>query len=327
ALNALKLPHAVLTSLADPSAASFSELEKDVQGKASKEGIETLNRATRFEKAGDLLGSGKADAVILCLPTHLHEKTAIHAFKEGLHVLCEKPIALTPDAADAMIAAADAAERCFMIAHCLRFWPEYLYLRNCHLKGPFGQLLSLNLWRSSGMPEWSAGGWILDRKKSGGPLIDQHIHDVDIVLSMFGRPDRLSATAQASRTSKDLDIIHTQYSYEAGPQVHLHGGWSCAPVPFSAGYEAWFEKGFVRYSSNGTPTLEVYQTKKIGPRNVTIPPWDAYEEELRYFLGCILNDRKPELCLPSDSRTALLLALKAREAALEGTILTRGDLA
>lgn len=326
-LNALKLPQAEVTALADPADGSFSILENEIQTRESGIHKEAINQAARFDSAADLINSGKTDALVLCLPTHLHEKIACQAFEKGLHVFCEKPIALTTESADRMIEAAAEADRRFMVAHCLRFWPEYLYLRNCHLKGPFGQLLSLHLRRSSGLPDWSVNDWILDRSKSGGPLIDQHIHDVDFALSMFGRPDRIFSTAQVStRKSKDPDIVHTQYIYEADCQVHLHGGWACAPLPFNAGYEAWFEKGFIRYSSLTEPTLEVYQAKKIGPLKVAIPPWDAYEETLKYFLNCVQENKEPDLCPPSESRTALLLTLKAREAAIEGKLLGRGEL-
>lgn len=326
ALNVLKQPAAALTAIADPDEEAIGLLEKEAEQTADSTALDALREAVRFDGIDEMLDRGKMDAVILCLPTYLHEPMAKKIFEKKLHLLCEKPIALDLAGADAMIAASENADRLFMVAHCLRFWPEYIYLRNCHLKNRYGNFASLNLWRISKMPDWSSQNWLLDRRLSGGPPIDLQIHDLDFTLSLFGRPDKIVASGRGFKDQDRLDILHTQLHYDPGYQVHIHCGWSTAPVPFDAGYEAWFQKGFVRYSNRSDPTLEVYVTGKKNSKTEAVPPWDAYEEEIRYFLSCIQTGTAPELCKPGDARTALALAYKTLEAARSGKAVNGEDL-
>jgi UDP-N-acetylglucosamine 3-dehydrogenase len=72
------------------------------------------------------LDDPRIEAVDLCVPNHLHRALAVRALEAGKHVLCEKPIALSLEDADAMLAAADRNGRFLMIGHVLRFWPEYV---------------------------------------------------------------------------------------------------------------------------------------------------------------------------------------------------------
>src|SRR3954451_17466684 len=66
------------------------------------------------------------DAVDICLPTPEHRSATEAAMAAGKHVMLEKPIALTLDDARALVDLAEASDRVFLIAHVLRFWPEYV---------------------------------------------------------------------------------------------------------------------------------------------------------------------------------------------------------
>lgn len=74
----------------------------------------------------DLLSRQDIDMVDVCLPTYLHADHVIAAARAGKHVLCEKPMALSLEQADAMIEATEQAGVAFMVGHTLRFWPEYV---------------------------------------------------------------------------------------------------------------------------------------------------------------------------------------------------------
>ncbi|MHC4943128.1 MAG: Gfo/Idh/MocA family protein [Planctomycetota bacterium] len=326
ALNALAIPYAQLQAVAEPEPSGFQALEEEVKKKNDSSCRDAWNQVQRFDTGEALLAEGDLDAVVIALPTHLHESMAIRAFEKGRHVLCEKPIALNLESADAMIEAGNKAGRLFMVAHCVRFWPEYIYMRNAILKGRFGKLMSLNMWRTAGMPDWSSDDWLLNHELSGGPLVDLHIHDMDFAYSIEGYPDRLYATGRPTIPKGGLGIVHTFFQQKFGPQIHLHAGWSNSSLPFSTGYEAWFEKGFLRYSSLNTPTLEAYEPGKSEPSHEEVPPWDAYTEELRYFLGCIKTGSEPDLCPPQSSRAALALTLKGIESIKTDKIFTRNEL-
>lgn len=326
AKNALLLPGARLAAVADPDAGQFDLLTEEIRALKSDQAIKGLEQAERLADADAVIRHEGVDALVLCLPTHLHEAYTLKALKSGLHVLCEKPMALDRKQCESMIAASNAENRRLMVAHCLRFWPEYLFLRDCIAAGRFGRLLSLNMWRLSGMPSWSSDNWLLDPALSGGPLVDLHIHDVDFALFILGLPDRLTSTGRASPASKGLDIVHTFFEYTNGPQVHLHAGWSTAPIPFHAGYEAWFEKGFVKHSTSADPSLEIYEQGRDDPLEEKTGTWDAYQEELSYFLGCIRTGTTPEMCTSESSRDSLIAVLRCVASAREQRAFTREEI-
>ena len=104
----------------------------------------------RYPNAAALIAEADVDMVDICLPTDLHAPYTIQALEAGLHVLCEKPMALNSDDADMMIAAATRTGRKLMIAQCLRFWSEYVFLRERIQDQAYGHLLSLNMWWRGG---------------------------------------------------------------------------------------------------------------------------------------------------------------------------------
>ncbi|MFW6065817.1 MAG: Gfo/Idh/MocA family protein, partial [Planctomycetota bacterium] len=126
----------------------------------------------------ELLEDSGIDAVDLCVPTHLHATLTVEALEAGKHVFCEKPMALRTDQARAMLAAAETAGRTLMVGHVLRFWPEYVAIKQIIDDGRFGRVRSAALRRISGPPGWDAG-WYADASLSGSAAMDLHIHDVD----------------------------------------------------------------------------------------------------------------------------------------------------
>ncbi len=259
----------------------------------------------RYKDAETLIREADVDVVDICLPTDLHADYAVQAMQTGLHVLCEKPMALTVVDADRMVKTAQQTQRKLMIAQVIRFWPEYIYLRKLIGDGSYGKLRSLNMWRLGARPAWSPDNWFLDPKRSGGAILDLHIHDVDYVNAVLGPPDHLTASGRRSSGAKSYDIIHALFSYEEGPQVHMHAGWSPAAIPFQAGYDAWFDKAFVRYVGG---KLQVHDEN--GPVEVRLDDdlsGDGYQSEIAYFLDCVRSDTEPVRCMPESTRDSMLL--------------------
>jgi predicted dehydrogenase len=277
----------------------------------------------RYPEARALIREAEVDLIDVCLPSYLHAEYTIAALEAGRHVLCEKPMALNLEDADRMLAAAKQADRTLMIAQCIRFWPEYMALRQAVEQGTYGDLISLHMSRVGGRPIWSWESWFLDPARSGGAIYDLHIHDVDFVQSLLGLPDRVVATARATGATGGLDAVHALYDYAGGPQVHVVGGWSVAQVPFQAQYEAWFERGVLRYDGRSDPTLTLYQDlDKATPQPVELEPGaeyglgDAYYNEIAYFCDCIARGVAPARCPARSARDSL--ALVEREIAAAG---------
>ena len=146
-------------------------------------------------------GVPEVDVVDICLPTDLHADFAVRALQMGKHVVCEKPMAISLAEADRMIEAARKSGRRLMIAHCIRFWPEYVELRRLVESGELGHLLSLSLTRYSPFPSWGSDNWLADERRAGGAALDLHIHDTDFAAYLMGRaPDEMASLRQRRRT-------------------------------------------------------------------------------------------------------------------------------
>ena len=74
------------------------------------------------------------------------------------------------------------------VGQVIRFWDEYVALRDIMKSGKYGKVVNANFRRISPRPDWGWEDWLLDASRSGGAAQDLHIHDVDYVLSLFGAP-------------------------------------------------------------------------------------------------------------------------------------------
>ena len=311
-----QIPEAQLAAIADVRPERLDSKNAVVINIANKAPVPDLSRIERFSSADSLIHEADVDVIDICLPSYLHSTFAIQALQAGRHVLCEKPMALTVEDAGAMIAASHAAGRKLMIAQVIRFWPEYLALKRALADKSYGQLLSLDMYRIGGRPSgWGWRNWFLDPAKSGGSMVDLHIHDVDFVNYLLGSPDWIAASSRSADPASACETIRALFQYHHGPQVSFTAGWSEVQLPFKAGYEAWFEKGFIRYDSNKTPVLAVYtDPERIDEQPVAYEPGDAYLNEIQYFLDCVRDDREPLECLPESAQASLALLGREREA-------------
>ena len=114
-----------------------------------------------------MLAEAKLDVVSITLPTFLHPECSIKALNAGLHVMCEKPMALNVAECEKMIAAAKETGNLLQIGHCVRFWPEYAKTKEIIDSGKYGNVLAASLRRLGSAPTWSADNWFLDDKRSG----------------------------------------------------------------------------------------------------------------------------------------------------------------
>lgn len=300
-----EMPNAQIVAIADVVPERLEAKEAVAINLTGGKATLDLSQAARYGEAADLIAQANVDVVDICLPTDLHAPYAIKALEAGLHVLCEKPMALTSADADRMIAASKAAGRQLMIAHCLRFWPEYLYLKRCIQEQPYGRLLSLNMWRMGGHPNWAANSWFADPARSGGMALDLHIHDVDYVNAVFGRPERIYATARTSEQAKTYDVLHALFEYTDGPQIHMHAGWSVGQIPFQAGFEAWFDRALICFDEGKLTIFD--DPGKVSAHPAEFEPGDAYLNEITYFLDCIENNVPPTRCMPESTRDSIAL--------------------
>jgi predicted dehydrogenase len=308
----VQLPNVEIAAIADIIPERLEAKEAVQINIAAGEETFDFSQVARYGEGLELIEQAEVDVIDICLPTYLHAPYSIAALKAGRHVICEKPMALNPADADRMVAAAEEADRLLMIAQVLRFWPEYRFLAKTIGDGSYGALRSLNMWRMGGRPGWSPDNWFLNPALSGGMILDLHIHDVDFVNATLGRPDQIYATGRVSEGAKSYDVLHACFSYDDGPQVHMHAGWSPVQIPFEAGFEAWFDRALVVYDEGELQAfVGAEQVESIRPE---VESADGYREEIAYFLNCIETDTRPDLCSPASTRDSLTLIAEELQA-------------
>ena len=252
----------------------------------------------------------RVDAVDICLPTYLHAPVALEALRAGKHVLVEKPMALDVAGSWQMIARAKKQKRVLMVAHVLRFFPMYVALGDILASGRIGAPRSAMFRRRCGAPSW--GAWLTDPQQSGGGVFDLLIHDMDLCVHLFGKPETVTATGYEA-LADGVDVITVELHYAGGLTAVITGGWHHPKAyPFSMEYTVVAEKGTLEYSSLGcVPTLY----RADGEIELlAMTEHDGYRAEIEYFLDCCRRGENPALCPPEESAAAVALALCILEA-------------
>ena len=204
----------------------------------------------------EMLNSEKLDAVSIALPTYLHAEYSIKALSKGIHVLCEKPMALNVEDCERMISEADKSGKILQIGHCIRFWPEYAKAKEIIDSSRYGKVIAATFQRLGAAPMWSADNWLLNEKLSGGVALDLHIHDTDFVQHLFGMPDSVRSSGAKDSQGNIVHIV-TQYHYE-NILVTAEGGWSMTPsFGFQMSFNIAMEKATLVYDLTRKPTFRL----------------------------------------------------------------------
>lgn len=265
-----------------------------------------------------LLEEEELDIVDISLPTYLHAPYTLKALNKGIHVLCEKPMAMNSAEARKMIEAADRSGRKLMIAQVLRFWPAYEYLKETVDSGRYGRAVSACFFRGGTPPKWTYENWMIRGETSGGGLLDMHIHDIDMVHWLFGKPEAVSALSVDVLDSESYDAMSTNYVYPGSMVVNTQVDRAmCGDYGFHMTYRVNFERGTLVYENR---ELKDYPngSKSFVPE---LSADTGYYREIRYFLDAVQHDRPVERALPEDTLATLRIAEAERASALQRGVL------
>lgn len=253
---------------------------------------------------GELLADPAIDLIDLCVPTPTHPKLARLALESGKHVVCEKPLARTSALAREIVTAAQAAKGYFIPAMCMRFWPGWSWLKEAMADGRYGAVKAARFRRVGEPPAWGREAYF-DGAKSGGALLDLHIHDVDFVQFLFGRP-RSVYSQGFTRYSGCIDHVVTQYQVASGATVSTEGSWAMSDgFGFHMGYTVIFEQATADFDlGRGADALKLFEAGR-GARVVPLEPGDGYIRELGYMVECIQQRRAPRLVTAQDGLSAV----------------------
>ncbi len=301
-----KLPNARIAAICDavrlPEDGDFSNISGNV-GSADPLKLD-MGQVKATKNLDDLLADPSIDLIDLCVPTLAHPKLAIAALKAGKHVICEKPMARNSAQAREMVEVANVAKGYFMPAMCIRFWPQYLWVKNAIEKKTFGRVLAARFRRVGELPAWGQEHF-LDGAKSGGAILDLHIHDADFVQYCFGRPKSVFSSG-LSVCSGAIDHVMTQYEVECGAAVSAEGSWIMTNGHgFNMEFTVNFEDATVDYDlSRKTKPFRLFRKGKK-PRSIYPEGDDGYVGELSYMLQCIETKHPPTVVTGQDGLSSV----------------------
>jgi predicted dehydrogenase len=266
-------------------------------------------------------------AVSIVVPNAMHAPVALESFRAGMHVLCEKPMAMNAAEARKMIQASHAARRKLMINFSFQFRDQSQALKRMADSGVLGKIyFGRTVWhRRRGMPGF--GGWFGTKELSGGgPIIDLGVHRLNLAMWLMGSPNPVSVSSSiydriarplAQRQKKTFnveDLGCAMIRFDNGATLILEASWA----GFSEKREdmvthLYGDKGGIiqRNVGEGYDFEAMVYTEQNGTLwssrmlEATQPTPSSYQE----FVDAVLDDRKP--CADGEEGLRVQLVLDA----------------
>lgn len=276
-----------------------------------------------FASVDALLEDKSIDAVIICSPTSAHAEQAIRAAEAGKHILCEKPLAMTLEEADRIIAAVDRAGVILMVGHVLRLMPEYRFVYELLAGGELGQVRTMYAARMSGLTASAWQGWLLDDRFSLG-VFDAQIHDLDFFTWVLGKGQTIASHGWRAPAGA-FQHVTSVLTYDQECWAIAEGSFAVPPAyPFTMYLRAIGERGVLEFHFQGEsyarPTarrLTLYSSQG-NARDLTLPVGDAYCDQMRRFVTSVQSGEPPSHGRAEDARAVLGLALAAQRSLEKG---------
>lgn len=309
-----RVPHARLVAVVDENVARAQEAAEELElGRAGYRSLDEALDAIQF------------DAVVIVTPPFCHAELAVGAAQAGKHILCEKPMALTLEECDQVLAAVAAAGVIFQMAFMRRFDPPFVAAREQIDRGLIGRpLVVRSLTRGPGpLPSW-----VHDMQKSNGVLGELASHDFDAIRWLTGANyRRVFAQAGAFKTPEvrteypdfyDTAIVSLELDNDSFGTVE-------AVCPADFGYDARAEvigtKG-VLVIGELRETAVTRVTRQEGISEPHFKFWPdrfekAYLAEDTHFVECVRTRQQPAVT-GLDGRHAVEVVLAANRSIATG---------
>jgi len=266
--------------------------------------------------------------VDLCVPTHLHARLAIDSMEAGKHVLCEKPMAHTMKAADAMRQAATRSNVKLMIGQVRRFDHRYASIKKQTEAGKVGRLVFIRRAERQFLP-FPPDAWQWDPKRGGGVILDIGVHVTDLFQWFFeSQPIEVYAIARSVRraaiAAESFDHAFIICKFESGAVGFAETSWAY-PEGFGGSFYAQLDvigtEGKIQYTDKDSNPMVTFASGKgcEYPRYFRFMSTTeyAFEEEIHHFVRCVLDDSEPTGGRQF-ARVALEMALAAQLSAEQG---------
>jgi predicted dehydrogenase len=267
----------------------------DIDADVAQDRAEAWGAPTWATDYHDILDAGRLDAVSICLPHRLHASAAVAAAEAGLHILMEKPLAVTLEEADQMIAAAEKAGVVLMVGETARFDATSIKAAELIAAGVLGDLFLLRVSREIRIHDylWERP-WFLE-DASGGVVYSGAIHDFERVRMLGGEVEHVYALAGP----KVLDAMEAEDNavvlagLESGASAVLVESFSLQTPDPGVHVTAHGSKGSLWFHGDRIRLSTLTDEGEPADKEITVPDQDAFEAEIAHFLDCLETGEAP----------------------------------
>ena len=274
----------------------------DVDAEKLREAGDKMGVEARYTDYRDLLRHPGLDAVIIVTPDQLHREMVEESLNAGLHVLCEKPLALLREDLNAIVAASRASDKKLMVGQICRFTPGFAKAKELIDAGELGDIYYVESEYAHDYQDiLSENGWRSDPNRNG--VVGGGCHAVDLLRWVAGDPIEVTAYANHKMLPivpyDDCTIAILRFENDVIGKVFVSTGCKRAYTMRSSFYGT---KGTV-VCDNTSPSITFYKSQEENPAEleereieVDIANHNTFGE-FRAFADAILND-KP---IPTDA--------------------------
>jgi myo-inositol 2-dehydrogenase/D-chiro-inositol 1-dehydrogenase len=292
----------------------------DIEPERARTSAEELG-AHAFTDHIAMLAGTEVEAVLVASPPFLHRPLAEAALAAGRHVFVEKPLAASLDDCDAILQAAERADRRLMVGQVLRYYPTWRYVLERVAAGAIGRPFGAQVSRVGGGWGSYSVPWRQEIAKCGGMLMEVNAHEIDFLCELLGQPRRVyGALGRFLDTVVDFpNLAFVSIHFESGGLGLLHASQVSALSDLSGKVEGeegaiFYRDGFSRdgvitEARHGQPAV----TTRVGDLSYE-PPVQA---ELRAFVEAIRAGAPPPVT-GAEGRRAVAVAVAAHRSAEEG---------
>ena len=309
-------PDCELYGFYNPTVSRAEEMAKKYGGKV-------------FDTAEELLADPEIDAVSVCAANYAHAELAIKAMKAGKHVLCEKPMATTPQDCEEMVKVAEETGKFLMIGQNQRLAKAHEAAKELLQQGLIGDILTFRTAFGHGGPEtWSItpgkGTWFFDKKRAAmGAMADLGVHKTDLIQYLLGqRVVRTTAKlATLDKRGEDGELIGVDdnafciYEMSGGAIGTMTASWTYYGAEDNSTV-LYGTKGIMRIYDDPAHSIVVKladgEEKLYDVEQIQTNDNQTSSGVIDLWIDCLKNNKKPEI-----SGESALYAMRAVFASIE----------
>lgn len=253
---------------------AICDIQRDVADGAAK----LFSIPNTYYTIDELVEKADIDAVVLAVPNYVHEEACLKAARNGKHILCEKPMAMTVAQGENMVEVCDKYGVKLQMGFVCRFLSEFEMLKEFTAAGELGEIYFANtsFMRKRGAPV----GWFANKAKSGGgSLIDIGVHIIDVAWYLMGRPKPVSAKALnfAKIPNRHPKGVPLYCAYEKDDVFNVEDA-SHGLITFENGAGLMYQACWTYNGDDADRTLQLHGDKG----GAQINPVKIYKEECGY---------------------------------------------